>query len=618
MKGQLTSPLHIETRAEELRQGGEIAIAVARESIKIRATQTLSTGNVVLIGASLIALAYSFTLPPWRIALWVIPVILGCLTGSFVSKRALKQWRTDLDVLDIARIEKVLFIHILIRHVIMGSGVWWTGYGFDNPNIWFVTTTIAVLYTLVSLINSCTNTISYIVAAYCNLGMMALFWATKGTVGLAVTVTMLGLIFLFRKCATQLQADFVKFVAKSFENIELARNLENEKLNAVKAQHFAEEAQHKAEKANLSKSHFLAAASHDLRQPLHAIMLFASLLDKHSSIEQRNILLMHIRTAAESLNHLFSGILDLSRLDAGAIEPEMTNVYLAPLIESLSLEFSAKARQKNLAFETNNAEIAGLTDPFLLERALRNLLDNALKYTPSGHIKLSLTETDKNVCISVEDTGIGIEEQFQETIFNEFYQLGNPARNPEHGTGLGLSIVRRLCELMGHERELHSCINKGSRFSILLQPAERHHFEIRTHMGPIDFTALAGLRILIVDDDIHVRVAMEHLLQSWNCFGIIAASLEDVASIASAISEPPHALIADYRLANNQDGFDVIRTVRRYWPQIPAAIFTGDTDAHWREPVEMKNIPIFQKPVEAEQIARWLINSLVIIPATPV
>jgi len=612
MKMQLTSPLRIEARAQELQQGGEIAIAAARESLKIRATQTASSGRVVLIGASLIAAAYSFSLPMWRVAGWVIPVIVSAIISTRACRKILAHWRPNLDANEIARSEARLFFYVVIRNVIMGSGIWWTGLGVDNDHIWFITTTVVVLYTLVALINSSTNPTSYIAGAYYNLGLTAAFWLTTGAAGLAVAVTMIGLLYLFRKCAFQLHADFVKFVTMGFENIELARRLEIEKHNAIAAQHQAEAAQRKAEEANLGKSRFLAAASHDLRQPLHALLLFSSLLDDNSTADQRKALLSHIRTAAESLNHLFGGLLDLSRLDAGAISPKLTQVNLAPLLESLGAEFAAKARQKGLVFHVQNIGVAAHTDPFFLERVLRNLLDNALKYTHGGSIKLSAVHDGENVRIDIEDSGVGIDKQFHESIFSEFYQLGNPERNPEHGTGLGLSIVRRLCELMRHDYEIDSTPGVGSRFSIFLQtanaPTMEPAFESTTIEKITNHEALIGLRILVVDDDLRVRTAMEHLLLGWRCEVFSAESQQEMENLISSLTTAPQALIADYRLANHHHGFEVIQYARKHWPDLPAAIFTGDTEANWRDAANMKDVPIFQKPVEADEIARWLIS----------
>lgn len=603
------SDLSIDARVEKLERAGEIAIATALESLKIRTAQTIDTGRVVLIGASLIGISYLLVLPPWRVAGWVIPVIIGALISSRISRNIQMQLRGDCDARTIVHLNRPVFAYVVMNTLIMGSGIWWTGYGILDNGIWFATTTVAALYTLGALINSCLSPVNYIVGTCCNLGLVAAFWFTTGIAGFAVAFTILGLIVLFMRFSFKLRSDFEKLVRIRFENLELARKLENERLIAISAQH-------EAEKANLAKSQFLAAASHDLRQPLHALMLFSNLLDT-SSADQHRVLIAHIRSAADSLNHLFNGLLDLSKLDAGAIKPQLTNVNLAPLIESLGSEFGAKARQKGLLFDMQMAEMAAITDPFLLERILRNLLDNAVKYTPRGFIRFLASDDGERVKIRIEDSGIGVEEEFQETIFSEFFQINNPARNAEHGTGLGLSIVRRLCNLMGHNCDLTSRAGIGSCFSVeLLSAALPCRVQDTLHASISDYSALRGLRVLIIDDDSRVRFAMQRLLQSWQCDVITAASSRELA--ASLLAHRPHALIADYRLAESKTGFDVIEELRARWPLLPAAIFTGDTEAHYAEASRMTDIPVFQKPVEASQIARWLIAAVHRQATTPV
>jgi len=246
-----------------------------------------------------------------------------------------------------------------------------------------------------------------------------------------------------------------------FENEELARQLRARETEA-------QAARERAEEANLAKSRFLAAASHDLRQPLHSLSLLLDHVLRSTQDPKTGKILRQAARSAESLDKLFTGLLDLSRLDAGSLTPEIRPLSLGAMLKRLEEDYQALAQRKGLAVECASCAAWVASDPAMLERVLRNLLDNAVKYTEKGAIHVEVEPRGQDVCVTVRDTGIGIDQADRELIFEEYYQARNPARDRTQGIGLGLAIVKRLCNLLGHAIEVDSASGRGSAFRITL------------------------------------------------------------------------------------------------------------------------------------------------------
>jgi signal transduction histidine kinase/CheY-like chemotaxis protein len=494
----------------------------------------------------------------------------------------------------------------VLNTLAMGLGIWWVGATTDSHYLWFMATVVQALYTLAALINASTHPPTFVAGARINLGLAALFWLLQGTEGVIVAFTLVALTLLVSRFAGQIKADYDDTIRIRFEKDELLRRLQQETLAA-------QQARAAAEQANLAKSKFLAAASHDLRQPLHTLMLFASLLGRAGPAQQGEFL-AHIRSAADSLNKLFSSLLDLSKLDSGAVTPNLQTVNAKRLLEAIASEAAPSCAGRGLSLETSLVEAHVRTDPFLFERIVRNLLDNAIKYTEQGSVALRAAAHGTRLTVTVEDTGVGIGGPELERIFEEFYQIGNPGRRSEHGTGLGLAIVQRLCRLLGHAISVRSAPGEGSAFSVELPlvaaPAPADAAGVDPRSADAD-GALEGRRVVVVDDDDRVRAAMAELIASWRGQTIAFASYEDArAALANWQGGPPAAVLADYRLGGEHNGFDLIRLLRRARPGLPAAIFTGDTDAFVAEQERMPDVPVFQKPVSAEEIFGWLATAI--------
>jgi len=368
----------------------------------------------------------------------------------------------------------------------------------------------------------------------------------------------------------------------------------------------AESARSAAETANRAKSQFLAAASHDLRQPLHAMGLFSAALSARTRDPEMKPLAASIQTSVETLETLFGQLLDLSRLDAGAMQPERSEVPLGPLFAKLEAAFMPQAAACGLALRVVPTAWSVDTDPLLLERILRNLVANALRYTREGGVVLGARRRGSTVRVDVIDSGIGIAAADCERIFDEFVQVETAARREAgRGMGLGLAIVRRLCALLGHTLEVVSTSGRGSRFSLTAprvpvrrrrgEPTVTRHEAENSAAPSADF---AGRLVGVIDDDRVVVDAMCTLFASWGCR--VAGGDDAPALLAIIGKESPDLIVADLRLANGRSGIAAIADLRRAFAHaIPALIVSGDTTDAAREETRAAGITMLAKPVVA-------------------
>lgn len=356
-------------------------------------------------------------------------------------------------------------------------------------------------------------------------------------------------------------------------------------------------AREQAELASVAKSRFFAAASHDLRQPLHSLGLFSSALDAHLTSPQARATSRQIRESIAALESLFDALLDLSRLDAGVVTVEPRNVALQTLFDRLARHFHAEAVERELRLRFVPTQAVVRTDPLLLERIVTNLVSNALRYTHRGGVAVGVRRRGDRVAIEVCDTGVGIAPEKQAMVFEEFYQVSNPGRDRRRGLGLGLAIVLRLARLLDHPLSLRSTPGRGSRFCIEL-PRSAGPADAPVEEAPmIDDDALHGIRVLVVDDDLMVREGTAALLRQWQARPRTAAS-SDEAAAALDDGFVPEALIVDLRLGETVDGIDVVESLRaRIGRATPALLVSGDTGAVELLRVRSSGIPLLTKPV---------------------
>jgi signal transduction histidine kinase/ActR/RegA family two-component response regulator len=359
-----------------------------------------------------------------------------------------------------------------------------------------------------------------------------------------------------------------------------------------------------AEQANAAKTRFLAAASHDLRQPIHALgLLFATLADRVRD-ESAAPVMKQIDGAVDAIDSMLNSLLDISKLDAGVVRPEIGPVDLAALLERLNDEHQPIATLTGNRLRVRRpAHPVVLTDAAMLQRILANLVSNALRYTVNGRVLVGARRRGHLIRIEVCDNGPGIPAHSLEDIFLEFHQLGNPERDRRKGLGLGLAIVKRLADLLGHAIEVRSTVGRGSRFSVTL-PLSAAPQRAATHAAAGTVGAdLHGRRVLVLDDDASVLDAMRSLLEGWGCDVIATSTPEEAEAGLTTDAGPPDMLIVDYRLRQHASGIETIKHLHELaGNRIPALVITGDTAPDRLREAQESGYPLLHKPVKPAQL----------------
>jgi signal transduction histidine kinase len=370
----------------------------------------------------------------------------------------------------------------------------------------------------------------------------------------------------------------------------------------------AEQARQRAEDANLAKSKFLAAASHDLRQPLHAVNLFIEALRNEKDPSRAETVLASLGASAQALEELLNELLDISKLEAGLFKPQTRVVALQEIFAALERELQPVAEENGieLGFVATHLKIE--SDPNMLGRILRNIITNAIRYTDKGAVLVGCRRKGGRVAITVCDTGPGIAPEHHRAIFREFYQLGNPARDRRKGLGLGLAIVDGLCRILDHPLELKSKLGHGTTFQVQVPIAVdtatyREEIPAETSLG------LHGYAVLVIDDEPAICQAMAEVLERWGCQALTARNAQDALTQLSASGFCPDVIIADYRLEDGRTGTEAIAAVRdQLGHPVPAAILTGDTAPERLREASASGFLLLHKPVNPARLRAALFN----------
>ena len=383
-------------------------------------------------------------------------------------------------------------------------------------------------------------------------------------------------------------------LAIRYENVELIGELQAQTAAADRACAAAEA-------ADRGKTQFLAAASHDLRQPLHAMGLFAATLS--ARVQDRDVrnLVTSINASVEALEQLFSALLDISKLDTGAVVPSRNAFPLAPLLARLEHEMAPLAAAKDLRLAVVATRAWVDSDPVLLERILANLVSNAIRYTPHGGVVVGARRRGNRIALEVWDSGVGIGPSERERIFEEFYQIGNLERHSSKGMGLGLSITRRLANLLGHGLRVDSRPGLGSRFTVELPRAAA---ESPSAPAPLAFAPseqpplLAGAQVAVIDDELAVVDGMRALYSAWGADVVAATSGDDLLAALGETGRYPDLIVADYRLTRGEFGSDVVARLRdELGLPIPAVLISGDLSVSAQRDMRRLDCEVLVKPV---------------------
>ena len=365
-----------------------------------------------------------------------------------------------------------------------------------------------------------------------------------------------------------------------------------------------------AERANIAKSRFFAAASHDLRQPMHALSLFVAALKARNQQPETKNLVDNIEASTAAMELLFNALLDISKLDAGVIEVSPVHFPAQKLLDDLHSQFAPVAVEKGLQLRIRPCTAYLHSDPLLLERILINLVSNAIRYTDQGGVLVACRARQGEVQITVCDTGHGIPAGQQENVFQEFVQLHNPERDRGKGLGLGLAIVSRLGRLLAHRIGLRSRPGRGSRFTVNV-PVGNPRLA-RTTLPPLSSGVLIeDALVVLVDDEEAILHAMAELFDNWKLDLIAARSVDEALRLLEGIKRVPDVIVSDYRLPGDTDGLRVISRLREHFQtDIPAVLVTGDTAPETIQTISQAGFPILHKPLRPAKL-RALLTHLI-------
>jgi signal transduction histidine kinase len=527
--------------------------------------------------------------------LWFVTLMTSKLISALHAHLVL---RTDIPLARAHRQFWALIFLNLMDGIIWGALPWVT---LDSSTM---AGSILVIATMAAIVGSTLSRLSPV---------LPVFWAFAATMLSMVTakVWMLGdpaynalgvtsIIYLFSLSlmARNSSREIGSAIKLRFDNIALLEQLK------VKTE-IAEAAQCEAEYANTAKSKFLAAASHDLRQPIHAQGLFLEVLSRTELNDHQRNLVSSAHAASDATSELLNALLDFSRIEAGVIEPQLQPVRLQPILNKIEYELAPQADAKDIVYRSRETHLAVQTDPVLLELILRNLVSNAIRYTWHGGVLVACRQRGYEVVLEVWDTGIGIPTEHQQDVFREFHQLGNPERDRNKGLGLGLAIADGLARTMGHSLTLVSEPGRGSVFRLSLPLVAAVPAAPNAMLQ--SKTRLLNARLLVIDDDEIVREGMLHLLRDWGCECDAAESIEEALALVQL--NVPDVIISDYRLREQRTGVEAIAAVRALLGiTVPALLITGDTAPERLREAKASGLPLLHKPVSPGKLYRKLVE----------
>lgn len=372
-------------------------------------------------------------------------------------------------------------------------------------------------------------------------------------------------------------------------------------------------AMQRAEQAAQSRARVLATASHDLRQPLHALSIYSAVLAAGPEPEQLREVGANIDQIVRSLGSLLHGLLDLSRLTVGHYEPDFKPMALDAVIAAVCAEYQRTAADKKIALRLNLQPVRLLGDAVAIGRIARNLLDNAIKYTERGSVDIVTRMEGEGesalAIVTVSDSGPGIPAAEQPRIFEEFYQLDNPARDRNKGVGLGLAIVKRLCELIGAEIVLESQTGAGTSFRVKLRGVLAPSSQLSAPTDKDEALGLQGRSVYLIDDEADILHSTRQLLSKWGMH-VATADCAEAADQLFRDSGKPDLLITDLRLRGTENGAELAARLRESFAGFPVLVITGEVSSAAAQQVDLLGAALLYKPITAESLRRAIFRAI--------
>lgn len=576
-----------------------------KERIERLAEQARSVRGPVLLATAVVGAFFWDSVPPAYVVAWAVLVLVLREVRAEALKRLSAAYQAD----QLAP-ERATQLAALSNAVLgLGFGCAALFMPFNSPERNAIVTMILVSLAAGAMTTSATVLSAYLAFACAALVPVALAWLLAGT-GFDVAIAALIVLFIkvqygfARKNGETYQESFVM----RFERDQKARELEREKGALTELAQQLAAARDVAEQADAAKTRFLAAASHDLRQPIFSLGLHAFLLMRKSGVSPLMQHAHEIKAQSDTLGSMLDRLLDISEMDLDSRPPSLSDVPLAPMLSRQIQLRLAAARDKGLTLSLSCPHTLSVrTDVLDFERVTANLLDNAIKYTDRGSVVVAAFSEEEDVVLEVKDTGPGIAVEDHRRVFEDFYQVGNPERDRRKGHGLGLGIVRRICTRLGYAIELESVPGRGCTFTLRLPDAARLAEPQATREEPV-LPALNGVRILLIEDDLTLRAALSDTLCLAGAVLTVATTANEARQQSATLA--PQIIVADYRLPNDETGVDAIETVRAKWGPIPALLLSGETSPATLRSMTNSGVPVLRKPIAAERLLRHIADSL--------
>lgn len=535
------------------------------------------------------------------LAIWMgilLTLLLARYATALQAERALHSSRDVLRAYD----NQFLLLSVLSQAVV-GAGIWLVPASADAIAPYVMTMLLAI-YAVGTMVNLAHDFRSLRASLPLLLLQPIAFWLMRGIEGILIAVIFLGITWIMLSSSQNSMRAFVDSIRIRFDKDDLLGRLEQEK-------QATQEALQAAEEANRAKSFFMAAASHDLRQPLYAATLLNDTLALHDLPDGAGEVVAKQREALAAATGLFDNLLDLSKFESGVIQPTLNQVPLARVFEQMDTEFRAMAEAKGLAFRADTDPPDVRSDFDLLTRMLRNLLSNAVRYTQEGRIQLGWRWDGDRVRISVADTGVGIPEHEHERVFQEFQQLDNPHRSRDKGVGLGLAIVRHISELLDHPIELQSAPGRGTRFEVIV-PTGRQTAAARLPRSArvsADAALLQNRTAWVVEDDALVSEALGHYLGRQGCAHYRARTRQEILELEQRHGLPDFVILDDM-LGGAETGLDLAQWLAGKLPRERILLTTGNAALERWEILQRSGLRVMRKPVGTTALSEWLVEAL--------
>lgn len=571
---------------------------VLRESLRIRCRQSapgLVAYTLSAMASMTAALQYNFA---DRVLIWFVPNFLSLLFQALFARKTLRTLSNANEVM-LTRADRVMRRNVMVNQSLMGISIWYV-VPDHNPEVAFFVTLMQCLFAIGSMINLASDFRSFSVSLPLLLLQPIAYWFSEGGLGIAIGSTLLVLTVLMLLAARRNAGVFRESVLVRFEKERLLNELMEEK-EQVKA------ALEIANQANESKAFFMAAASHDLRQPLYAATLLSDSMLMLPSEKNQRTLLDKQKQALDILKTQLDNLLDLSRFEAGQIRTSVGVCALDHLFEQLGIEFAPLAESKGVALKMQHSGINVRTDGQLLHRLLSNLISNAIKNTAQGEVSINATKRE-NVCtVRVHDTGCGIPNERVQEIFNAYVQLDNLSRNREKGVGLGLAIARHIDELLGLSLEIESTSVQGSVFCFQLPyVADTPEYSLESAFHYTTYEPDIVLMVWIVEDDPIVTAALTEHLVLVGCETYSAVDWPGIIKLSNSLQRWPDAVITDDMLGQQETGLDIANKLRRHMALESILISTGSQLESRLAELNASAFVVMQKPISRPGLHAWL------------